>query len=224
MPEPDDSPTELSNPQPLTELAGTAGADTQSAYAWGEIDEDDLPGVAEVVESHGWMPSLITSAVVMASLAIVGAAAVVAYDHLRSASVSIVVASTPPPVTVTPETTVAPATSYLPPIPIQTDESATGWVPTPSATPTQIESAAEAAAHDSTFLDLMRSDNWSIGNPSTTTGVARKFCTELRQGVSPTVLNQRIADANGFSMSDALIFTANAMIAYPGCRFGAARP
>lgn len=223
MPGRDDSPTELSDSQPLTELAGTAAADTQSAYAWSEIDEGDLPEVTETAEGRSWIPSLVTSAVVMASLAIVGAAAAVAYEHLRSAPVPIVVASTPPPVTVTPETTVAPATSYLPPIPIQTDESATVWVPTPSVTPTQIESAAETAAHDSAFLDLMRSDNWSIGNPSTTTSVARNFCTELRQGVSPTVLNRRIADANGFSMSDALIFTANAMIAYPGCRFGAGR-
>jgi hypothetical protein len=69
----------------------------------------------------------------------------------------------------------------------------------------------------------MKNDGWSITNPWLMTDKARWFCSMLRQGVDPAILNNEIAVEGGLDSTGALLFTSNAMLAYPGCRFGAGR-
>lgn len=59
-----------------TELAGVAGADTQSAYAWGQADDLDEP------PQRWWTPGRITAAAVISSVLLAAVVAGAAYRHI----------------------------------------------------------------------------------------------------------------------------------------------
>jgi hypothetical protein len=100
-----------------TEMAGTAEADTQSVYAWGEAD---LDAGQDDVEPRRLTPRRITAAAVAASLAAVVGASVVGFYfyYLRDESSS----STAPPATLVPAApppTLAPPPGPPPPVVLQ---------------------------------------------------------------------------------------------------------
>ncbi len=60
----------MTEPNDPTELAGVADADTQSAYAWGSVDDSETDDIASL-QGRRASPRLITITAVLASLAVV---------------------------------------------------------------------------------------------------------------------------------------------------------
>lgn len=201
-----------------TELAGVAEMGTESVEAWsvGDVEDYPLTGSWEDPERR-WTPRRITILAVAASVLVIATAAGVTVWNLRQGpevhTTTVVVA------TATATATVIVAEPPKPPPPSTVTVTARPTAPTPS----KVVAVDEVDPHDGEFIERMRNDGWYIVNPWLMTSQARKFCTLLRQGVDPTKMNQEIAAANGIDMGQALIFTSNAMLTYPGCRFGAGR-
>jgi hypothetical protein len=106
--------------------------------------------------------------------------------------------------------TVAP--KVLPPVTV------TVQTPAPTAQPKTPDPPTPMAVYDQRFLAAMASDGWYITDPTLMTTRAHQVCAEFAHGTPPSVVNRKIIDASGVTMTEALTFTANAMIVYPGCR------
>ena len=69
----------------------------------------------------------------------------------------------------------------------------------------------------------MRGDGWNVTNGPLAISKAHAFCRSLRRGIDLNALNQQIAQEGGYGYPMAVMFTSDAMLAYPGCHFGVDR-
>lgn len=88
--------------------------------------------------------------------------------------------------------------------------------PSPVAAP-----EPQMAAYDQQFIAMLRNDGWNVANPGIAAENAHRVCAALRRGESPADINARLVRQGDFSMDAALVFTADAMIVYPNCRYRA---
>lgn len=228
----------MTEPGDPTELAGVAEMGTESVEAWSladDLEEYPATGSWEDPERRQRLtPRRITALGITGSLlALAGAGGLAVYVTRNREAVPttvVVVAaptSTPPPV---PSTQTSPSGhpggGWTAPWP-KRQPTATVTVTAPPTQmqkpPPQVQEPDEVNTEDAEFINRMRNDGWYIVNPWLMTDQARRFCRLIRQGSDPESLNQQIATTNGIDIGQALIFTSNAMLTYPGCRFDGGR-
>jgi hypothetical protein len=208
------------SPDDPTRSAGVTEPETQSVYAWGLADEPDEP------EPRRATPMLVTAGAVTASLALVGVAAVLAWQHLHveeapaSAAESSIVPAAMTPVT----TTAAPVAAPPPPPapPAVTVTTVVVQTPAPPAqqphVPTHSGVTPEAmAAYDREFIARMQNSNWRIDDAGLMALRAHQVCEEFALGSSPTTVHQKLMNALGMSPTGASTFMSNATLTYPDC-------
>jgi hypothetical protein len=200
-----------------TELAGVAEMGTEAVEAWSTAEDYPLTGSWEDPERR-WTPARITTLAVAAGVAVIAAAGGAIWWQLQREQpvhTTHVVVATETATAVAPE-------PPKPPPPSTVTQTVQAPAPTrpPSAADIARADPGPTPAQDAYFLDLVRGDGWNVTNGPLAISKAHEFCRKLRSGVDVGVLNQQIARDSGYGYDTALMFTTDAMQAYPGCRFG----
>lgn len=196
-----DSPTQSAP----TQSAGTVEPETQSVYAWGMDDDDDL-------SPPRLTPRRITMAAVGASLAAVAVAGVLAWQQLRADEPAALEAMTP-------ATTSAPSPVLPPPVTVTT----VMVQPPPPVTVTQQAPPPSRESVDERFLANMRADGWTVSDPQLATSRAHQSCGMLQDGYNTGEVVQFLLSTTGGGPYDedairqASNFVTTAMATYPNC-------
>ncbi|WP_131827903.1 DUF732 domain-containing protein [Mycolicibacterium fortuitum] len=177
-----------------TELAGVAGADTMSAFAWAE----ESP--VEEYPSRRW-PVWVTAGAVAVSLGLVVAAGVLAFRYVGW-SATVVSA---PLTSAAPVPAAAPAVPPPPPVTVTTVV-----VQTPAPAP-------PATNPDQVFISTLLARGWVLPNPPGTLNDAHLTCQFLRQGLSLAEVNRMYAQGSGRGVAEADVFNRLVMDTYPNC-------
>jgi hypothetical protein len=188
-----------------TELAPSENA-TESVYAWGLADYDEAP-------TTRFTAGRITGAAVAVSVAVIAAAGLLAWQHLRQ--------DTPTPVMVTATMTTTNAPVAITPT--------RGWLPSPTWHPPTTVTAPSGqippdmmAALDRRFIQALLEKGWTLPNPDITVARAHQVCVEFQQHATMADIKARLAveaQANGapdpYGAADEFAYTA--LEVYPNC-------
>lgn len=204
----EDSPADAA-----TEL-GASITDTEAVTAWA-LDEGE-----EWEPPRRLTPWRITAGAVAASLVLIAVAGALAWQHFRGEETS---AATPATTSLVPATMTSQAPPSRPPIP----PPVTITTVVVQAPPTKVPEVAPPPppvpvwnqALDNLLVDRLRSQGFTVWDPTALTGQAHNICMMLARGASSPqgVVNELSAPGSPTHANDARTFVTTIMATYPNC-------
>ena len=100
---------------------------------------------------------------------------------------------------------------------VPTSPSTTVTVQAAPPPSTVVITVPDATVADQNFLNKLRADGWLITNSQIMLNNAHAVCSRFKSGERSEQVNDELAAATGWNMTEALNFTSDVLLTYPDC-------